>query len=364
MSDGRQKTSALPSTSTSQSSKIEDKVTGNGTAKNAAESADQASSKPKKALKLSKKTDAYVPDEIDVAKVQQLSSKSTSQQQSEPKLQKPNLLETLQPQRTPVQATVQAFVPPQLMFPMHAPMMHFGFPPMMPVPQMPQVRHDNYGKSGQSTSEELPDMATMMQELANAQYLNINPVVYNQVLPGQEAPYSMGMNSDLKDYVSNFQDMTEDEQLAVFQEAIETGLIGNNDSFNGSHGHTYSDIDPNAEVDYYGDDDAQEDPEDPTTWECTPEERKRREEERKKIFSPDFKDCSCCHGYVFACSSDICKTLGVCHCVAHKQNEYTSAANQEVQVIPESANCTCCKGHALNCSCVTQNKKASCHCVQ
>ncbi len=371
MSDGHQKILPLPSTLNAQQPKIQDTTAHNGNAIKAADSGEKNFPKPKKALKLSKKTDSYVPDEVDLAKIEQMKNKAEPAR-PELKPQKPNLLDTLQPHRTPIQPNVQAFVAPHMLVPMsnYSPhLMTYGYSPMMQIPQMvmmsqmPHVRTEVNPSQVQPESDELPDMATMMKELANAQYLNINPVVYNQVQPGQSAPYSMGMNSDLKDYISQFQEMTEDEQMAIFEEAFETGIIGNNDSFHGSHGHTYSDIDPNAIDDYYADEDNnQDDPEDPTTWECTPEERKLREEKRKRIFSPDFKDCTCCHGYVFACSSEICKTLGVCHCVAHKQNEENANGHQEANIVPESANCSCCKGHVLSCSCVLQNKKASCHC--
>ena len=33
---------------------------------------------------------------------------------------------------------------------------------------------------------------------------------------------------------------------------------------------------------------------------------------------PKFKDCTCCNGYVFKCSGDVCSSLGACFCKAQE----------------------------------------------
>jgi len=33
---------------------------------------------------------------------------------------------------------------------------------------------------------------------------------------------------------------------------------------------------------------------------------------------PKFKDCSCCTGYIYKCSGEVCKSLGVCFCKAQE----------------------------------------------
>jgi len=32
---------------------------------------------------------------------------------------------------------------------------------------------------------------------------------------------------------------------------------------------------------------------------------------------PSSRDCSCCKGYIYGCSDDTCRALGVCGCAAH-----------------------------------------------
>lgn len=33
---------------------------------------------------------------------------------------------------------------------------------------------------------------------------------------------------------------------------------------------------------------------------------------------PKFKDCTCCQGYIYKCSGDVCSSLGVCFCKAQE----------------------------------------------
>lgn len=323
----------------------------------------QPAPKVRKPLKLSNKAELYIPDTIPKEQTVQHKSEEVTPNATQPAQQtqaKTNLLDELKPQRNNVQKGSAEFIPQPNAFPMYIPpmgQMMYG----MQMFQPPQQQTAMPAASNRYESNETPSMEKMMQELMQEQYINVSPVVYNQVALGEEAPTSMRMAPDLQNFVNNLRDFSEEEQMLVFQEAIATGLF-NNDNMNDTSGHhTYSDIDPNDFADPYDDDEPEEDPEDPSTWKVSEAEQKRRDEVRKQILSPDFKDCECCKGYVFNCSSEICKNLGICHCVAHHQNEHGAATEE---IVKESANCLCCKGHVLSCSCVVNKSKQSCYCIQ
>ncbi len=42
------------------------------------------------------------------------------------------------------------------------------------------------------------------------------------------------------------------------------------------------------------------------------------EESDEDKWFPKFKDCTCCEGYIYKCSGDVCKSLGVCFCKAQE----------------------------------------------
>ena len=42
------------------------------------------------------------------------------------------------------------------------------------------------------------------------------------------------------------------------------------------------------------------------------------EESDEDKWFPKYKDCSCCNGYIYKCSGDVCTSLGVCFCKAQE----------------------------------------------
>lgn len=49
------------------------------------------------------------------------------------------------------------------------------------------------------------------------------------------------------------------------------------------------------------------------------------EESDDEKWFPKYKDCTCCEGYIYKCSGDVCTSLGVCFCKA--QEDYDPEAN-------------------------------------
>lgn len=48
------------------------------------------------------------------------------------------------------------------------------------------------------------------------------------------------------------------------------------------------------------------------------------EESDDEKWFPKYKDCSCCKGYIYKCTGDVCTSLGVCFCKA--QEDYDPEA--------------------------------------
>lgn len=67
--------------------------------------------------------------------------------------------------------------------------------------------------------------------------------------------------------------------------------------------------------------------------------------EKEEKFNAAMKDCACCKGYTYSCKGKICKSLGVCKCVAHLEMEDEA----EEHFIPECQNCDCCRGYVYTC---------------
>lgn len=62
-------------------------------------------------------------------------------------------------------------------------------------------------------------------------------------------------------------------------------------------------------------------------------------------FEEKMKDCTCCHGYVYACKGKMCQNLGKCQCMVHEEME-----NQAIEdFIPECKDCACCRGYVYTC---------------
>lgn len=164
-----------------------------------------------------------------------------------------------------------------------------------------------------------------MQLLSQEGFINMNPHAYNQPRLDQHYQFEDRSHPQLKEYMDNFHNLAEEEQLMMLDEANEQGLF-EYDKAHSTGRHTYSDIDLEDMKDPYEDEDEEHD--DPNTWKVSPEELKKREEVRKKIFNPSFKDCDCCKGFIFSCSNEMCIELGTCHCVVNREIQEANDPNQ------------------------------------
>ena len=250
---------------------------------------------------------------------------------------------------------------------------------MHPMPKLledlktgPSLQRSQINSSSQafqpSEYAHMPTLEEMYAELTNDGLVQVNPLIYNQVSPGIQAPIETTLHPDLQDFITG---LTEDDYQLICEQVAEATRHNHEHSFGeASHHRTYSDIDP--EEDYEAMFDKESDDEDnkdmldnvPGTWEADPEAIKRREEVKKSIFSPAFAHCECCKGYVSNCSGQVCKSLGICHCVVRKEQEdpdEEKPINEER--IDQFKNCTCCSGFIHKCACVNAGRE-HCSCVE
>lgn len=355
-----------------------------------AASQDQSQKKLKKPLKLSNKANAYRPEDAEVNEPPKDSQ--TKPPEQPPKQAQPYaLLEDLKPAANPmarntVSNTSASFMPfmpfqPSMMqyaMPMHGmpmagmPMqmatmampgmpMQMQMPMQMPftmptVPQQPMV---------QPTAGNDDDYSMMYQHLINNGMLNINPKVYNQLTPGQELSMNLQMQPGLQQYTEDLTEMNQEELVDYYQDLLMQEYVTRPEHSFGDHSNhnTYSDLNEDDFEDEFDDGEEGGQGENPGEWATDPETEKRREEIRKNFFNPDFKDCECCKGYISNCGNEICKNLGVCHCVVRKQNEDNQEVPDSNEMIAECASCTCCQGFVHKCDCVSRDRKTSCKCI-
>lgn len=293
--------------------------------------------KPKKLLKLKTTAKAFNPDE-------ELNEKDPA-----PTTQY-SLMDDLKTTNSGIQKSSAAFTPAGY----NQYMPYNGMPIQQPAQfQMPTAQAMQYPQSadGHDSYEH------MFQSLIEAGMVDINPKVYNQPQPGQDVSMNMQMHAGLQDFVDEFGQMTQEEMCDAYQEMMESEF-GNRPEYDFEDDldrHTYSHLDDEDET---MDDPEQQ--EDPSLWHADPEAAKRREEIRKNLFNPTFKDCTCCKGYISNCNNQICKDMGVCHCVVRKQNEETHDIRE---FIPECQSCKCCNGHVYACVCVSSQGKTMCKCL-
>ena len=81
-----------------------------------------------------------------------------------------------------------------------------------------------------------------------------------------------------------------------------------------------------------------------------------------EAFNLEFKNCSCCKGFTLLCDAEICKNLGVCHCVLRKEKEGELFNKQEIYE-EDRKNCNCCKGYVLTCKGVACAAQGQCICL-
>lgn len=317
---------------------------------------------PRKALKPPSKAKPFVPEE-------ELKTTISPKPAEESKPAQPySLMDELKPSAVPNPSTRNAvsgssasyipFMPfpqPMMGFPMQVPLM--PTPVQMPyvLPSVPQQTPQPAGNSSQE------DYAMMYQSLINSGMLNVNPKVYNQLVPGQELQMNLQMHPGLQEYAEELNNMNQEDLVDYYQEMLMQEYVTQPEHSFGDHSHngTYSDLN---DADF---DDFEEEPthnENPQEWETDPETAKRHAEIRKNFFNPEFKDCDCCKGYISNCGNEICKNLGVCHCVVRKQNEDNNEPT-DGELITECQNCTCCQGYIYKCDCVTAEGKSSCKCT-
>lgn len=82
-----------------------------------------------------------------------------------------------------------------------------------------------------------------------------------------------------------------------------------------------------------------------------------------EVFNADCTSCQCCKGFVNSCSGDMCKTLGVCHCMLRKEKEEESTTKGGI-FHAERANCTCCRGYIYACKGAACVHEGQCKCVE
>lgn len=239
----------------------------------------------------------------------------------------------------------------------------------MMQPQAAQIQQnpittDQPAKSAENKSGgSEPSYADMLSLLESEGYVNTAPYAFNNISPGEEAPTSLPMPTVLQEYMN---DLTSDDYTNLYNQLAENYYTNQDLNFEGSeHGHTYSNVDPDEDYNEAEDGEGADPLMSPDQWAEDPEAVKRREELRKQMFSPDYKDCPCCKGYIMNCEGEICKALNMCHCVANRQMQETGAESQqdELQQIPECKGCSCCKGYVYNCQCVSIDKKSMCKCA-
>jgi hypothetical protein len=231
-------------------------------------------------------------------------------------------------------------------------------PAQMPPPFVPQSQQQ---EADPEEDEELT-LQQMMEALIEQGELNVTPSIYNQIVPGEEAPEEMKMNPDLAAFVSTLKEEDYENFMTAYLEAC---AVKQEHSFGdgSSERHTYSGI-----ADYKSESSDNEDQPDPTgagnpvQWQDDPEAQARRAEIKKNFFKPDCKDCECCKGYAMSCSGAICKSLNICHCVYRQQCEEAGDELDKV-FIQERKDCSCCSGLVYKCPCVANLKKDNCHCI-
>jgi hypothetical protein len=311
---------------------------------------DQTKPKVKKALKISKTSKAFNPDDDEeIPATNSHSNPNTSPGQGY------SLMEDLK-----TTSGVYPIVPTVYTQPVfqqqYVPLMQTSTMPfMMPTAQVIQHPIQNTFDHDQDNYD------YMFQQLINSGSVNLNPKVYNQLTPGQDLSMNLPMHTGLQQFVDDFGNLSPDDMEDMYEEMLanEYGTRPEHMFGDGSDHHTYSHLEEDDEND--------EEPgfnlaahEDPSQWNLDPEAAKRREEIRKNFFNPDFKDCKCCKGYISNCGNGMCENMGVCHCVVRKQNEDTGDTNE---IIPECMNCKCCVGFVHACDCVTKHQKMSCKCL-
>lgn len=349
---------------------------GNSTVQAQPPSQSEEPKKIRKPLKLSNKANAFKPDDDVTVDTNKEVTNAAPIEPPKP-AQQYSLIDDLKPAANPLgRNAVQGnsmpyipympFQPPMMPFQMamQMPMGGFGMPQgqiplMMPtLPTMPTAPQHT-----EPTPSMENDISAMYQHLVNSGMLNVNPKVYNQLVPGEELQTNLQMQPGLKQYVDELGTMNQEDLVDYYQELLMQEYVTRPEHSFGdhSHHHTYSDLE---EAEFFEDFEHEGDShgENPSEWATDPETAKQHEEIRKTFFNNEFKNCPCCKGFISGCGNEICKNLGICHCVVRKQNEEISETTDD-DVITECKSCSCCQGYIYKCDCVTAEGKTSCKCT-
>lgn len=80
-----------------------------------------------------------------------------------------------------------------------------------------------------------------------------------------------------------------------------------------------------------------------------------REDNVEGEYFVKYKDCSCCHGYIYGCNNSTCQELGQCCCSMADECDEDNSNNNDESVeyinenIPSEYTCTCCCGMCKEC---------------
>lgn len=320
--------------------------------------------KMKKKMQNKNTPDAYLPDQPDAINTPEAVAPSLPLPVN-PQPQSKLLQELSQPQNNNQGMTLQqphmVFQMQPQMYPQMMPVFYTpqqpGYPQfyMQPLAFMPQPQQMMPAQTDLPPADQASYEFMLNQLIANGQ--NVAPNVFNQVSPGEEGSQNIEPPPKLQDWM---QDLDEDDLQQMAEMLNEQEFINQEFMGNGSYHHTYSDMREDDSKDHHLDDEDYDEAENPHMWQ-DPEGNKRREEARKNIFNAMFKDCDCCKGFISNCSNALCKNLGICHCVARKQNEEANEPEEKI-FVEEYQSCTCCKGYVLSCEGTECQARMSCVC--
>jgi hypothetical protein len=316
--------------------------------------------KMKKKMRNKNTPEAYVPEKSATDYTSEQPNQN-QQLQSNPQPQSKLLQELSQPQ-----APMPVLPPPPQQMVYGIPQQVFAMPIFVPAqtqmhPQYMMHPIGIFPPNVAPAMTELPPSDQVSYEFMLNQLIaggqNVAPNVYNQTNPGEGEQQNIEAPPKLQEWM---QDLEEEELHQIAEMLNEQEFINQEFMGNGSYQHTYSDLrEDDSNEDAMGDEEYDE-AENPQLW-LDPEGNKRREEARKNIFNGLFKDCECCKGYVSNCNNPLCKNLGICHCVARKQNEEANEPEEKI-FIEEFQSCTCCKGFVLSCEGAECQARMSCVC--
>ena len=129
------------------------------------------------------------------------------------------------------------------------------------------------------------------QEYKPKKKSQLNQPKINDKEKGNEIPPKLNLNLDAKEFISKQVELVEAEEDEVCQEEIDKMM------------------------------------EDEIENQCM-EELDSEEDEDK--WYPQYKDCSCCKGFVYNCKGQVCKDLGQCYCKMKDDCDNKGEENKDI----------------------------------